>query len=62
MQVSVVSVGLDKGIIIWDIRKEQPVRIVPDAHLHEIMCCAINNRGNLIATGMSCQWLTKCSM
>jgi WD40 repeat protein len=51
MQVSVVSVGLDKGIFLWDIRKDTPVRVVPDAHLHEITCVAINRAGTLIATG-----------
>ncbi|KAF6264277.1 flagellar associated protein [Scenedesmus sp. NREL 46B-D3] len=50
-QVSVASVGLDKGIFLWDIRKDTPVRVVPDAHLHEITCVAINRAGTLIATG-----------
>lgn len=51
MQVSVVSVGLDKGVFIWDIRKDTPVRVIPDAHLHETTCVAINRAGTLIATG-----------
>lgn len=51
LQVSVVSVGLDKGIFLWDIRKDAPVRVVPDAHLHEITCVAVNHAGTLIATG-----------
>ncbi|WIA35292.1 hypothetical protein OEZ86_003749 [Tetradesmus obliquus] len=50
-QVSVVSVGLDKGIFLWDIRKDAPVRVVLDAHLHEITCVAVNHAGTLIATG-----------
>eukprot|EP00879_Flechtneria_rotunda_P018994 GHRR01019941.1.p1 GENE.GHRR01019941.1~~GHRR01019941.1.p1 ORF type:complete len:160 (+),score=53.29 GHRR01019941.1:62-481(+) len=51
VQVSVISVGLDKCVFTWDIRQDTPVRVIPDAHLHEITCCAVNRRGNLIATG-----------
>jgi len=50
-QVSVVSVGLDRGVFVWDLRSPTPVRVIPDAHQHEATCCAINGRGNLIATG-----------
>lgn len=51
MQVTAVSVGLDKGVFFWDVRQEAPIRVVPNAHLHEITCCAINAQGSLVATG-----------
>jgi WD40 repeat protein len=51
MQVTAVSVGLDKGVFFWDVRQDKPVRVVPNAHLHEITCCAINARGSVVATG-----------
>eukprot|EP00775_Hariotina_reticulata_P008043 gene8043-8238_t len=50
-QVSVVSVGLDRGVFVWDLRSPSPVRVIPDAHQHEATCCAVNGKGNLIATG-----------
>jgi WD40 repeat protein len=51
LQVTAVSVGLDKGLFIWDVRQDKPTRVVPNAHLHEITCCAINMRGGVVATG-----------
>jgi WD40 repeat protein len=50
-QVTAVSVGLDKGVFFWDVRQDKPIRVVPNAHLHEITCCAINARGSVVATG-----------
>lgn len=50
-QVTAVSVGLDKGVFIWDVRQDKPTWVVPNAHLHEITCCAINMRGGVVATG-----------
>lgn len=49
-QVTAVSVGLDKSVCFWDVRQEAPVRVVPNAHLHEMTCCAINRGGTLVAT------------
>lgn len=43
--------GLDKGVFFWDVRQDAPIRVVPNAHLHEITCCAINPQGSLVATG-----------
>lgn len=51
MQVTAVSVGLDKAVFFWDVRQETPIRVVRNAHVHEIRCCAINNRGSIVATG-----------
>lgn len=51
VQVSVVTVGLDRGVFVWDIRQPNPVRVIKEAHLHEATCVAVNNRGNLIASG-----------
>jgi WD40 repeat protein len=51
VQVTAVSVGLDKGVFCWDVRQDRPIRVVPNAHLHEITCCAINSRGSVVATG-----------
>lgn len=54
-----MSVGLDKGVFIWDVRQDKPTRVVPNAHLHEITCCAINMRGGVVATGeLGCSVLT----
>lgn len=43
--------GLDKGVFFWDVRQDKPQHVVPNAHLHEITCCAINSCGSLVATG-----------
>jgi WD40 repeat protein len=50
-QVTAVSVGLDRGVFFWDVRADKPIRVVPNAHLHEITCCAINPQGSIVATG-----------
>jgi WD40 repeat protein len=51
VQVTAVSVGLDRALTFWDIRQEAPVRTTPNAHVHEATCVAINRRGSVVATG-----------
>ncbi|KAF8060525.1 CFAP52 [Scenedesmus sp. PABB004] len=51
LKVSVVSVGLDRAVSVWDLRCDAAVRVVQDAHQHEITCVAVNHAGTLIATG-----------
>lgn len=49
--MTVISVGMDRGIHLWDLRSGTAVRNIKDAHGGEVTCVALNSRGSLIATG-----------
>ena len=52
-QMTVVTVGLDRQAMVWDIHSPDVVRTIPHIHEGEPGCVTVNPEGTAFATGGS---------